>query len=169
MTAIPDTMKAAFVSQLGGPEQIEYGTLATPQPGPNEALVRLVASEVNHVDLLVRSGGYHTETPLPFIIGRDIVGDVVAVGPEVTGLRVGDRVWGNSQGHHGRQGTFAEYSAITEERLHRLPAGVDPVEAAAVLHGAGTAHLGLVREAHLKSAETIFIGGAGGAVGGAAL
>ena len=163
----PATMRAAFICQTGGPDRIEVGPLPTPRPGPTDVIVRMTASEVNHVDLFVRSGAYATHTPFPFVIGRDLVGTVVETGAGVNGFAPGDRVWCNSLGHHGRQGAFAEYAAVASDRLYRLPERVDPARAAPVLDTAATAHLGLVREARLRLGETILVGGAGGGVGSA--
>ncbi|SDB93507.1 NADPH:quinone reductase [Raineyella antarctica] len=162
---VPTRMQAAFVRTLGGPELIEVGPLDVPRPGPTDVLVRLEASEVNHVDLLVRSGAYRTPTPFPFVIGRDLVGTVVATGPGVTAFGIGDRVWSNSMGHGGRQGTFAEYSVVAQDRLYPLPPGVDPMVAAAVLHTAATASIGLFRRARLEPGQTLFVGHASGGVG----
>lgn len=160
-------MKAAFVRGNGPASSVEFGELPLPTIGPTDILVRIGATAVNHVDLFVRSGAYPTPTPFPFIIGRDLVGTVVATGAGVETYQVGDKVWCNSLGHAGRQGTFAEYAAVPVERLYPLPPGVDPTEVAAVLHAAGTAHIGLFREAHLALGETVFVNGAGGGVGSA--
>ncbi|QRP50729.1 NADPH:quinone reductase [Amycolatopsis sp. FDAARGOS 1241] len=160
-------MRAAFIRATGGVERIEVGQLPTPVPGPTDVLVRVELSSVNHVDLFVRSGAYCTPTPFPFVIGRDLVGTVAAAGPGVAGLAPGDRVWCNSLGHGGRQGAFAEYAVVSAERLYPLPAGVAAEAAAPVLHGAATAHVGLFREARLAPGETVFVGGAAGAVGSA--
>src|SRR5699024_11541043 len=70
---VPERMRAAYVRSLGGPENIEVGSLPVPRPGPTDLVVRMLASEVNHVDLFVRSGAYPTHTPFPFVIGRDVV------------------------------------------------------------------------------------------------
>lgn len=164
---IPQTMRAAFIRKVGGAEQIQFDELPVPSPGPTDVLVRMEASGVNHVDLFVRSGAYPTHLPFPFVIGRDLVGTVVAAGPGVASFSVGDRVWCNSLGHHGRQGAFAEYAVIAAERLYSLPDQADPEQAVAVLHTGATAHIGLVREAGLAAGETLFVEGAGGGVGSA--
>src|SRR5699024_10963771 len=161
----PEHMSAAFIDAPGGVENIRVGDLPVPEPGATEILVRMEASEVNHVDLFVRSGAFPTPLPFPFVIGRDLVGTVVAVGEAAQQFSPGDRVWSNSLGHDGRQGTFSEYVAAPVERLYRLPDGIDPAEAAPVLHAAGTAWIGLVREARLRPGETIVVGSASGAVG----
>lgn len=164
---IPQSMRAAFIQKTGGIDQIQVGELPVPRPGPTDILVRMEASEVNFVDLFVRSGAYRTHIPFPFIIGRDLVGTVVEIGSGVGQFSVGERVWCNSLGHAGRQGAWAEYAIVSEERLYPLPTGVDVEQAAAVLHAAATAHIGLVREAKLTVGETLFVEGGGGAVGSA--
>jgi NADPH:quinone reductase-like Zn-dependent oxidoreductase len=160
-------MRAAFVRRSGPAEEIEYGELPTPFVGATDVLVRMKATAVNHVDLFVRSGAYRTNTPFPFVIGRDIVGTVARVGAGVSAVAVGQSVWCNSLGHDGRQGSFAEYAVVPADRLYHLPEGIDPIEAVVVLHAAGTAHIGLCREANLKLGETVFVSGAAGAVGSA--
>ncbi|WNK20975.1 NADPH:quinone reductase [Halomonas piscis] len=164
---IPATMQAAFIRETGGTDRIEIGELPVPPLGPTDVLVRMEASEVNHVDLFVRSGAFPTHTPFPFVIGRDLVGTVVEAGSGVAAFAANDRVWCNSLGHDGRQGAFAEYAVVSAERLYPLPPGVAPLEAAAVLHGAATAHIGLTREARLAAGETLLVEGAGGGVGSA--
>ena len=77
--------------------------------------------------------------------------------------------WENSLGHGGRQGSFADYAAISADRLYHLPDGVDPEQAVAVAHMAATAWLGLFRHAHLCLGDTVYIGGGAGNVGEAAV
>ena len=164
---VPNSMRAAYIRETGGVERIEVGDLPTPKPGPTDVLIRMEATAVNHVDLFVRSGAYQTHTPFPFVIGRDIVGTVAAVGSGVAQFEPGDRVWCNSLGHAGRQGTFAEYAVAPVERVYSLPEQVAAEDAAPVLHAGGTAFLGLFREANLTVGEMVFVAGAGGAVGSA--
>jgi NADPH:quinone reductase-like Zn-dependent oxidoreductase len=169
VSAVPEQALAAYIRSLGGPDVIEYGEVPTPRPGPGEVLVRTAALAVDHVDTFVRSGRYRTPTPFPFVVGRDLVGSVAALGPGAAGFAPGQPVWCNSLGHAGRQGSFAQYAAVPAERLYRLPAGVDPVAAVVLLHTAATAWLGLVRHARLRAGETVLVGGAGGGVGSAAV
>lgn len=157
--------RAAFVNQLGDPSVIEVGDLPVAAVGPLDVLVSAEAMAVNHVDTFVRSGSYATPTPLPFVIGRDLVGTILTVGDAVTGFAVGDRVWTNSMGHGGRQGTFAASVVVPAERLYPLPTGVPSHDAARVLHVAATAWLGLFRHAGLSLGETVLVNGAGGGVG----
>ena len=161
---VPD-MAAAYLTELGPPEVIRFGRLPVPVPGPTDVLVRVEAVAVNPVDTFVRSGAYRTPTPFPFVVGRDMVGSVVAVGTGTTGLTTGTRVWANSLGHGGRQGCSAEYAVVAADRSYPLPDGADPVPAVAGLHPAATAHLGLFHHAGLRSGETVYLGGGAGNVG----
>src|SRR4029450_7882462 len=125
---------------------------------------------VDPVDTMVRSGAYRTPTPFPFVVGRDLVGGVAEPGAGVPGFVAGDRVWCNSLGHGGRQGSFAEYAVVPAERLYHLPAGGDPVEGGGVLHpaGAGAAappSLALFRHGGLRPSEILYVAGAAGNVG----
>jgi NADPH:quinone reductase-like Zn-dependent oxidoreductase len=161
-----DTL-AAYITALGPADCIEVGYLPVATPGPTDVLVRTEALAVDNVDTMVRSGAYRTPTPFPFIIGRDLVGTVAAAGPGASGFAEGDRVWCNSLGHGGRQGSFAEYVVVAAERLYHLAADIDPIRAVAALHTAGTASLGLFREARLRPGDTIIVGGGAGGVGSA--
>lgn len=169
MAGLPETMEAAYVETLGPAENIRYGRLAVPRIGPTDVLVAVDAVTVNPVDTFVRAGRFATATPFPFVIGRDLAGTVAAVGPGAAGFAEGDRVWANSLGHGGRQGSFAQYAAVSADRLYHLPDGADPMQAVGLAHMAATAYLGLLRRAHLQPAETIYIGGGAGNVGAAAV
>ncbi|AXH96968.1 NADPH:quinone reductase [Ornithinimicrobium avium] len=158
-------MVAAYVEELGPAELIRVGPLPVPVVGPTEVLVRVEVVAVDPVDTLVRWGAFPTPVPLPFVVGRDLVGTVAAVGAGVARFGVGDRVWSNSLGHGGRQGSFAEYAVVPPERLYHLPRGVDPVQMVALAHPAATAWLGLHRHARAQAGETILVGGGGGNVG----
>ncbi|HLI38945.1 MAG TPA: NADPH:quinone reductase [Streptosporangiaceae bacterium] len=167
MNHVAGTMTGAYITECGPPENIRIGKFEIPVPGATEVLVRSEAMAVNHVDTFIRSGAYRTNLPFPFIIGRDLVGTVERAGERVAGFTPGDRVWCNSLGYDGRQGSFAEYAVIAADRLYHLPGGVSPAEAAAVLHTAATAHIGLFREARIRFGETIVVFGAAGGVGSA--
>jgi NADPH2:quinone reductase len=162
-------MKAAYIEQVGPPQAIQYGELPMPTVGRKDVLVKMVAVEVNAVDTYIRSGSLKTALPFPFIIGRDMVGIVIEIGQDVTRFRPGERVWTDNQGYDGRQGTFAEYCRVDERLLYHLPAGIDMVEAASVLHSSLTAVLGLFFKARLAAGETVFINGGDGNVGTAVL
>lgn len=157
-------MLAAFVDALGPPESIRYGDLPAPVPGPGEVLVDVLATTVNPVDTFVRAGSYRTEVSFPLVVSRDLVGRVAA---GANGFATGDLVWCNSLGHAGRQGAAAEQAVVAADRLYRLPDGVDPVDAVAVVHPAGTAYLALFTHGRLRAGETVLVAGSGGNVGSA--
>lgn len=158
-----DRVRAAFVEQFGPASEIRYGELPAPVPGPTDVLVDVLATTVNPVDVLVRTGTYRTDVPFPFVLGRDLVGRVATPSQ---GFAAGELVWCNSLGHAGRQGAAAEQAVVPADRLYRLPADVDPIEAVAVLHPAATAHLALYH-ARLRAGETVLIVGGAGNVGSA--
>ncbi len=158
-------MKAAYIEQTGPPEVIHYGELPTPQPTGSQVLVQVGAVSVNPIDTYIRSGTVRMPIPMPYIVGCDLAGTVVEVGPEVTRFRPGDRVWGSNQGMLGRQGTFAEYACVEEQWLYPTPPGVSDREAAALALVAITAHLGLFRHARIQPGEVLFVHGGSGGVG----
>lgn len=165
---LAETMRAAYVERLGPVEEIVVGELGVPVPGPTDVLVAAELVAANPVDTLVRSGRYPTSVPFPFVVGRDVVGTVVAAGPG-TPFDVGERVWSNSLGHDGRQGSFSEYAVVPAERCYRLPGGVDAGLAAAVAHPAATAYLAWFVHGDLRPGRWVYVGGGGGNVGSAAI
>jgi NADPH:quinone reductase-like Zn-dependent oxidoreductase len=165
MLEVPARMRAAYITELGPADAIRVGELPLPAIGPTDVLVRVEVVAVDPVDTMVRSGAYPTPTPFPFVVGRDLVGTVAVTSPGTPGFAPGDRVWCNSLGHGGRQGSFAEYAPVAAERLYHLPAAVDPVAAVAVLHPAATAYLALYRHGALRPGETVYVAGAAGNVG----
>ncbi len=138
-------MKAAYIERVGSPDEIRFGELPEPVVGPSDVLVRVGAVAVDPVDTYIRAGRVPMQLPLPFIIGRDMVGTVERVGTKVSRFAPGDRVWANNQGFAGRQGTFAERLAIDEKLLYPLPPGVDDQQMVAFVHSALTALIGLER------------------------
>ena len=158
-------MKAAYIQQTGPPQNIVYGDLPTPKPGPTEVLVKIAAVAVNPVDTYIRSGMVPMRLPVPLVVGCDLAGMVEAVGPEATRFRPGDRVWGSNQGVFGRQGTFSEYAAVDESWLYPTPENTSDQQAAAIAMVGITAHLGLFAKAKLQSGETLFVHGGTGGVG----
>jgi NADPH:quinone reductase-like Zn-dependent oxidoreductase len=169
MSKMPTSMRAAYVEELGPADNIRYGELPVPVVGPTDVLVEVEAVAVDPVDIFVRAGTWRTPTPFPFVIGRDLVGRVTHAGPGAVGFAPGQRVWCNSLGHEGRQGSFSTYASVPADRLYHLPDAADPVEAVSLLHPAATAHLALHRHGELREGETVLVGGAAGNVGTAAV
>ena len=143
-------MKAAFIRQTGPSSVIDYGELPTPEPKAGEVLVRLAAAAVNPVDAFIRGGQVAMTLPFPFVIGRDLAGVVERIGAAVTRFKPGDRVWCNNQGIDGRQGTFAEFSAVREDLLYAMPDTMVFADMVALVHSGLTVCLGLDRIGGLK-------------------
>jgi NADPH:quinone reductase len=162
-------MKAAFINQTGPPEVIVYGELPDPRPKRGQCLIKVGAVDVNPIDVYVRSGMLPGKLPFPWILGRDLAGTVVETGAGVKQFKAGDRVWASNQGTEGRPGTFAEFAAVDERWLNRIPEGIRDEDAVAVSLVGITAHLGLVRDARLRAGEALFVNGGSGGVGSSVL
>ena len=158
-------MKAAYITQTGTPDVIQYGDLPNPKPSRRQCLIKVGAVDVNPIDTYIRSGAIPAKLTFPFILGRDLAGTVVEIGSGVKGFKVGDRVWATNQGTDGRAGTFAEYAAVDQRWLHLTPVGVSDEDIAALSLVGITAQLGLARYANLKPAEVLFVNGGSGGVG----
>src|ERR1017187_10382918 len=109
-------MKAIQVKQTGGPEVMELVDLPVPQPKSNEAVVKIRAAGVNYIDVYNREGRY--KAPLPLVLGQEAAGVVIAVGPDVHTVAVGDPV-----AYTMTLGSYAEYAAVPGERLGKIAAG----------------------------------------------
>lgn len=151
-------MKAIQVAQVGGPEALTLVDAPVPDPKPNEALVQIEAAGVNFIDVYFREGRY--PAPLPFINGQEGAGLVVAVGSEVTTLKLGDRV-----AYTGSLGSYAEYVAVPADRLVKLPDELDFNQAAAAMLQGMTAHYLSHSTYPIKSGDTVLIHAAAGGVG----
>lgn len=169
MSLIPATMRAAWIDQRGSADQIRIEPIAVPTPGPTDVLVKVQYVAVNPIDTFVRSGQYMTPLPFPFVIGRDLVGTVTAVGVGVNRFTVGDTVWANSLGHAGRQGCTSEFAVVAADRLYLLPPEVAPATAIGTFHPAASAYLAMTTHAQTQAGETVFIAGGAGHVGSAAV
>ena len=158
-------MQAAYITETGGPEQIQVDELPNPKPGAGEVLVRVQAASVNPIDTYIRGGLVAMELPMPFVIGSDLAGEVIEVGEGVSGWVAGDRVWASNQGLLGRQGTSAELACVAADYLHAIPENVSAEDAAAVALVGITAHIGMVLRAKVQSGETVLVNGGAGGVG----
>src|SRR5215831_6781841 len=157
-------MKAVRLHGRGGPGQLVYEEAPQPQPGPGEALARVGASGVI-ANELKWDETYQTVTdiPRPFPIpGRDLSGVVVAVGPDVTGVAIGDAVY--AMLGYGRDGAEAEYAIVLPSELAPKPRTLDEAQAAAVPLSALTAWQALFEHARLVRGQTVLIHGAAGGV-----
>jgi NADPH:quinone reductase len=157
-------MRGIIVDEFGPPECLCVAEVPWPMPGPGEVLVQTHAAPVNYVDLLVVGGTYQFLPPRPFVPGKGPAGVVTALGPEVSGLRVGDRVLAMAEA-----GGYAEAVTVAEEQCYRLPAAMSFVEAASLSLVYDTAWFALRERARLEPGETVLVLGASGGVGQAAV
>jgi NADPH2:quinone reductase len=154
-------VKAAVCSRYGSPAEVEVVDRPSPTPGSGEVLVRVRAAAVNFPDVLVVADRYQVSVPVPFVVGSELAGEVVAVGEGVATPAVGDRVtW---QGHAG---AFAEEVALPASEVRRAPAGVDDAHLAAY----GVAHRTAWHAlrggfGRLAEGDQLVVLGAGGGVG----
>jgi NADPH2:quinone reductase len=147
-----------------GVDALVWKELPTPQPGPGQALIRIQAASLNFPDLLIVQNKYQTKPDLPFVPGSEYAGVVEALGPGITGLKVGQSVACLSG-----TGGFATHVLAPAERCVPLPAGFPPVDAAAFIMIYATSHHALLDRGALKPGETVLVLGAAGGVGMSAI
>ena len=153
-------MKAAYIEQFGGPENLKYGDLPDPVPVAGQVVVDTFAASVNGADWKVCAGEY-ANPKFPVVLGRDFSGVVSAVGADVKDLKIGDEVFGVLEA--GRDGTYCEKIAVGAAVVAKKPAGLSHVDATALALTGLTAIRSIEDTLKLKSGETILIqGGAGG-------
>ena len=184
-------MKAVFFERFGGPEVLRYGERPDPVAGPGEALVRVRACGINHLDLWVRAGLPGLDPEMPHILGNDIAGEFAAVGPGVRHLVPGQKtlvnptlscgvcaVCANGDDHlcrsydvigRGRNGGNAELVTVPAVNCLPYPENLSWEEAAAVPLVFLTAWHMLVTRARVRPGEDVLVIGAGSGVGSAAI
>jgi len=151
-------MKAVFVEQTGGVENLKYADLPKPSAGPGQALVKIVTSGVNYIDVYFRKGVY--PAPPPIVLGSEGAGTVEAVGPDVTNVASGDRV-----AYAMARGSYAEYAVVPAWQLVKIPPSVDFQTAAAAMLQGMTAHYLTHSTYPLKPGDSCLIHAAAGGTG----
>jgi NADPH2:quinone reductase len=162
-------MRVITLPEFGSP--LELADIDTPQPNADEVRVRVHAAAVNGFDLAVAAGSLEglLEHRFPVVLGRDFAGIVDAVGEDVTGYTVGDRVFGVVSKAHVGDGSFGEFVVVPASTgLATLPAEIDFARGAA-LGLAGTAATAAIAAAELTEESTVLIVGATGGVGNQAV
>lgn len=160
-------MKACRVHRFGPPEVIAFDDVPVPAPAVGEVLVRVAAAGVGPWDGWIRAGKSVLPQPLPLTLGSDLAGVVDAIGPGVTGMAVGDPVFGVANPRFTN--AYAEYAIAVRDMIARKPPGLDDVEAAAVPVVAVTAWQMLFERARVAAGQTVLVHGAGGSVGASAV
>jgi NADPH:quinone reductase-like Zn-dependent oxidoreductase len=155
-------MQGFIVRAFGGPENMHWETLPIPEPGPGEVLVRVHASGMNFAETRMRAGTYSGQ-PLPFVMGMEGAGEVVALGDGVVGFQPGDRVFGRARGCH------AQYVNFEVDHLMPLPESLSFVEGAAIPVGWLTAWHALHTVGGIEAGQRVLVEAVAGSVGSAAL
>ena len=157
-------MKALVVDSFGPPDMAQMRDWPAPTPGAGEVRVEVHAMGINFPDLLTVAGRYQNQPQPPFVPGKEAAGCVVEIGAGVRHLAVGDRVMLQLE-----CGAFAEEVVVVEEHCFRIPDSLPMVKAAAMGLTYQTAWFGLFDRASLQPGETVFVTGAAGGVGVAAV
>lgn len=162
-------MQAIQAHQFGGAENLQLDTVDDPVPGAGEVVVDIKAAGVNPADTYMLGGAYAIVPDLPYTPGGDAAGVVGAVGAGVTSHKPGDRVFVGTAMGFNMTGCYAEKVARPEADVVALPDNVSFGAGAALGVPYATAHYGLFARGNASAGETVFIHGASGAVGTAAI
>ena len=157
-------MKAVLCKQYGPPDSLVVEDLPSPRPGAGEVVVSVKAASVNFPDVLIIQNKYQFKPPLPFSPGSEFAGVVKEFGPDVKGLKPGDKVIAFTT-----YGAFAEEVKTQASRLLPLPEGMSFESGAAFLLTYGTSDHALRDRGALRAGETLLVLGAAGGVGLAAI
>ena len=151
-------IRAIQVRQTGGPEVLDYTEIDAPEPGIGEAAIQIAAAGVNFIDIYHRQGVY--PMPLPFVPGREGAGQVIAVGPDTSGVSVGDRVaWLMVPA------SYAEVTVGPAERLIPVPDALSNEQAAALALQGLTAQSLATDAYRIEHGDTVLIHAGAGGVG----
>ena len=162
-------MKAIRVHSFGGPEVLRLDEIDDPVPGPGEVVIDVRAAGVNPADTYMRNGTYAIVPELPYVPGGDAAGIISAIGPNVVGYTIGDRVFAGTAQSFDFTGCYAEKLKRKAAEIGALPDSVSFAEAATFGVSYTTAHYALFARGDAQAAETVFIHGASGSVGTSAV
>ena len=157
-------MKAVLVPHPGGPEVLTLGEAPDPVPAPAELLVKVKAAGVNRADVLQRMGKYPPPAGASEILGMELAGEVIALGPQATRFKVGDRIMALVAG-----GAYAELAAVPEATALPIPENMDFEHAGGLPEAFVTAWLNLFDLGLLEPKETVLIHAGASGVGAAAI
>ena len=153
-------MRAVLCRAFGEPSGLKLETVPDPVPGAGQVRIAVQAAGLNFADTLMVAGKYQEKPPFPFSPGLEVAGEVDAVGPGVTDVKVGARVMA-LVGHGG----FAERALAAATSVYPIPDAMDFVAAAGFAVAYGTSHVALRHRANLKAGEWLLVHGAAGGVG----
>lgn len=157
-------MKAIYIQDYGGAEELVYGELADPVPGRKEVLIHVAAASVNPVDWKIREGRLKiiTGKDFPMIMGVELAGRVVSVGREVIDLRPGDRVFAGLS-HKG--GAYAGLVTVDRNKVSRIPDELPYIEASTLAVAGVTALQAMTLHYSLRPGDEVLINGGSGGLG----
>ena len=161
----PSTQRVLMLGKFGGPDGFAVVERPVPESGAGEVLVKVLAASVQFTDVILRKGQYPDlkEKP-PLILGYDLVGEVVKIGPGVASLSVGQRVADLTM-----TGSYAQYRTLKADRVAIVDPALDPAEATTLVLSWMTAYQLLHRDAIVQKGQKLLVVGAAGAVGQALL
>lgn len=162
-------MKAVRAHRFGGPDVLQIDDIDAPKAGAGEVVIDVRAIGINPADTYMRGGAYAIKPDLPYIPGGDAAGIVSDVGSGVTGFAEGDRVFTGTALGFNMTGCYAEKVARPAKDIRRLPDNISFAAGATLGVPYATAHYGLFERGGAVVGETVFIHGASGAVGTAAI
>ena len=162
--------RVVVFDEFGGPDVMHVVDEPTVEPAAGEVRVRIEALAVNPLDQMMRSGFSPAPIPLPHArLGVEGTGVIDALGPEVTGLEIGDPVILTAIPDANVRGSYAEYTTVPASRVIARPAGLGITDAAAIWVGYSTAYGALVEKAGMRPGDHVLITAASGGVGRAAM
>lgn len=164
MTTLPETMTVIQIDRPGDPEVLRPATRPVPKPARDEVLIKVAAAGLNGADLSQRQGRYPVPSGASDLLGLEVAGEVVAVGSEAAGWRVGDQVCALVNG-----GGYAEYCAVPAAHCLPIPRGLTVVEAAALPEVVLTVWLNVFEIGHLRPGETLLVHGGSSGIGTTAI
>ncbi|MGA2777250.1 MAG: NAD(P)H-quinone oxidoreductase [Steroidobacteraceae bacterium] len=160
MSNVPVEMTVVEIAAPGGPEQLKTTVRPVPRPAPGEVLVRVAAAGVNRPDVMQRQGRYPPPPGASDIPGLEIAGEIVALGTEVSGLRLGEQVTALVPG-----GGYAAYAVAAAPLCLPIPPGISMVEAAAIPETFFTVWTNLFERGRAKAGESVLIHGGTSGIG----
>ena len=161
-------MKAILAREFGGPEVLKLEDVPDPSAGRGQVRVKVHAVGVNPYDTYMRAGGYAIKPDLPYTPGADAAGVIDQVGPGVTGVMTGDRVYVSGTAAGKAHGAYAQFVVCDPQQVHRLPERISFVQGAGLFVPYVTAWRALFGRANTRAGDIVLIHGASGGVGVAA-
>ena len=164
MSNLPSKMTAIEIAEFGGPENLVPVKIPIPSPSTGEVLVKVIAAGVSRPDILQRKGKYSPPLGASNILGLEVAGEIILVGPDVKRWKIGDKVCGLVSG-----GGYAEYCLIPEPQVLPLPSGLNFQQGAALPETYFTVWNNLFQKADLQAGERLLVHGGGGGIGTTAI